>query len=71
MGHFEMVTTLLAAAVLMDIFQVMKGTGSMLAPWAGNPVTQPEASLQTERSQNRQMNLLEAAFPLFCRLHMW
>jgi hypothetical protein len=29
MGHFEMVTMLLVALILMDIFQVMLGMGSM------------------------------------------
>lgn len=28
-GHFDMVTMLLAAMILMDIFQVMLGMGSM------------------------------------------
>lgn len=46
MGHFEMVTTLLAAVTLMDIFQVMLGMCSL--GW--EPVTLLEESLCTERS---------------------
>lgn len=34
-GHFEMVTILLAPVILMDIFQVMLGMGSM-CHWNGN-----------------------------------
>lgn len=69
MGHFELVTTLLAAMVLMDVFQVM-WEWETRAHWDGSPVTPREESLWTERIQDQQSNLLEAAFPPFCRLHM-
>lgn len=53
MGHFKMVTALLAAVTLVDLFQVMLGTGSMCSlGW--EPVTLPGVSLWTERGQTRQ-----------------
>lgn len=51
MGHFEMVTTLLAAMTLMDVFQVTLGMRSL--GW--EPVTLPEESALREAT--RQISL--------------